>query len=417
LQNLCEKLSVTLSLHLDQVWNEGGGVARSWDIPPSLEGYTEWRAAADAWYVRGDVEESLVHIEQVLRLDPSWVPAKFYTAVAHMNLPGHLAIADSILKEVEESGYALSPGNVAMRKWMRATLEGDREGAYLAMKGGDFHDNSSILLWVSEALQMNLPEEALEVLSGLDPDDPTMQHMTGYWTSLAAARHALHDHERELREVIRGRTRHPDNRGLFYAEIRARTALGQVREVEDLVEEAVRKDAQPVQAARSAGLEFRAHGDSAAASAFYERALDMLRGRPEEVPGTTSYRRDLAETLYLLGRWAEARAIVDGLLQEEPGNVEYMGLLGSLAARTGDPEEARRMSVRLESMEIPYDWGNSTFLRARIAALLGERERAVELLRAAHEQGWGFFRNLHTEMDFEGLQGFGPFEEFKRPNG
>ena len=68
-------------------------------------------------------------------------------------------------------------------------------------------------------------------------------------------------------------------------------------------------------------------------------------------------------------------------------------------------------------MEIPYDRGNSTYVRACIAAILGEREEAVSLLRQAHAEGLRFSVNIHIDFDLDSLRGYAPFEEFTRPKG
>jgi len=165
-----------------------------------------------------------------------------------------------------------------------------------------------------------------------------------------------------------------------------------------------------------AALEFRAHGDPEAALTVGERALAFLRGDSAEFDPSW----ELLQALYVLERWEEAEGVAERLLDGEPALPEERNLLGyrgRLAARMGDTETARDIADRLASMEIPYDRGKATYERARIEALLGERERAVELLRQAYDEGWAYNLNLHTEMDFEGLKGFGPFEAFIRPRG
>ena len=100
------------------------------------------------------------------------------------------------------------------------------------------------------------------------------------------------------------------------------------------------------------------------------------------------------------------------------GKGEFMGrfLLGTLAAWRGDREEALRISLQLEKMDIPYHFGGHTYWRARIAALLGEKELAVRLLREAHAQGLNFY-GFHNKMDFEPLNDYPPFVEFMKPKG
>jgi hypothetical protein len=61
--------------------------------------------------------------------------------------------------------------------------------------------------------------------------------------------------------------------------------------------------------------------------------------------------------------------------------------------------------------------GNQFSWQARIAAVLGERERAVTLLTNAYTKGRSNDASVHAEMDFESLRGYPPFRELLRPKG
>ncbi len=93
------------------------------------------------------------------------------------------------------------------------------------------------------------------------------------------------------------------------------------------------------------------------------------------------------------------------------------GQLGTLAARQGNRAEAERISAMLEALERPYLFGEHTYWRARIAALLGEREEAFALLRAAYAQGYKWWLPMHNEPDLESLRDYSPFRELLRPKG
>jgi hypothetical protein len=77
-----------------------------------------------------------------------------------------------------------------------------------------------------------------------------------------------------------------------------------------------------------------------------------------------------------------------------------------LAARRGDPGAARRLDTELAALDEPYLLGAQTVWRARIAAVLGENDRALRLLRQAFSEGqdsrlrWA----LHTDRDFDELR-------------
>jgi predicted Zn-dependent protease len=125
----------------------------------------------------------------------------------------------------------------------------------------------------------------------------------------------------------------------------------------------------------------------------------------------------LARALALAGRGEEARAVVERLAGEKPDDPNYLGHLGVLAAGRGDRAGAQRVSAQLDALTQPYLRGRHTLWRARIAAALGERERAVALLRDALQQGQGYNALFHTVVDFEPLRDYAPFRELLRPKG
>ena len=61
--------------------------------------------------------------------------------------------------------------------------------------------------------------------------------------------------------------------------------------------------------------------------------------------------------------------------------------------------------------------GASELRRAQLAALLGQREQAVEFLRDAVARGLSMGTNVHRQMDFESLRGFAPFDDLMKPKG
>jgi hypothetical protein len=63
------------------------------------------------------------------------------------------------------------------------------------------------------------------------------------------------------------------------------------------------------------------------------------------------------------------------------------------------------------------DFGRESYWQACIAALLGEKERAMTLLHDAYTQGRAFTIWLHRDMDLEPLRDYPPFQELLRPKG
>jgi len=93
------------------------------------------------------------------------------------------------------------------------------------------------------------------------------------------------------------------------------------------------------------------------------------------------------------------------------------GALGVNAARTGDLDEARRIFDALAGMDDSASPGNTSYWRACIAAHLGEKDRAVELLRQGYVEGLTYSWLDHCDIDVEPLWDYPPFQELIAPKG
>jgi hypothetical protein len=111
--------------------------------------------------------------------------------------------------------------------------------------------------------------------------------------------------------------------------------------------------------------------------------------------------------LFLAGRLAECRRLLEGLDADSFAPFKIRGELGAVLARLGDPEEA------LRAVGLSETGDDAPFIRAAIAAQQGERGRAVQLLR---EAGVGSSA-LHFYPQFEPLWDYPPFQELLRPKG
>ncbi len=72
------------------------------------------------------------------------------------------------------------------------------------------------------------------------------------------------------------------------------------------------------------------------------------------------------------------------------------------------------------TLERPLGRGQALYWRACIAALLGERDTAVDLLARALDAGYVYqvrFLDAHVEPSFVALRGYPRFQELLRPKG
>jgi tetratricopeptide (TPR) repeat protein len=147
--------------------------------------------------------------------------------------------------------------------------------------------------------------------------------------------------------------------------------------------------------------------------------------RQTEDAETERHRYVLARTYYTGEKWNEATKIFEKLTKDHPTNVEYKGYLGLLAVRQGDSDEVLRIAKELEQMDRPRMFGENLYWLASMAAVEGQKPRAIHLLREALAQGHSLLRptldytdfSLHCEMNFESLRDDPDFQELIRPKG
>jgi DNA-binding SARP family transcriptional activator/TolB-like protein len=379
--------------------------------PPSLEAYREYLEGLRTFRrVPQQMRDALRYLYRAVELDSAFLAPRFYIVMAHMNL-GEPAAADSNARLLDAERPRLTELQRNTLDWYLAGLGGDQMAALEAARARGGLDVGV------QALRANHPAEAVEALT-------TGEDVSGYyfqWLALTEAYHVLGDFRRELREARRAREAHPERLRMLDAELRALAALGRIRDVEQGLDASLLLPIEEVitqaHLMRSAAAELRAHGSHQASLDVADRATEWFRSRPARATRTWTHRLGLAIAHYQRERWEEARALFEELASEDASDLDVQGFLGSLAARRGDRVEAARIKDRLDGFSNPYDLGAVSLRQARIASLLGERERAMVLLRDAFARGLHFTVFLHTDMDLEPLHGYPPFEELVRPKG
>jgi tetratricopeptide (TPR) repeat protein len=245
------------------------------------------------------------------------------------------------------------------------------------------------------------------------------RNWTAYRQQLGNAYHLLGQYRAELAVARQWRAQYPQQLAALALELRALIGLGRLSEADALVQQSASLPPQGQGATRTspalvqlvAAQELRTHGFPDAAATTLARAIRQIEHHT--LADADNY--VLGRALYLAGRWAEARSVFDSLYRREPHNVDYLGFLGASYARLGDRPRAAAVDSALALVRQPYIRGRHTLWRAQIAALLGERDRAVRLLRQAEAEGALRAIDLHRETNLESLRDYPPFEEFIKP--
>ena len=389
--------------------------------PPLYEAYREFIAGFEEFAI--DDPAALRHFERAVQLDPGFLTPLFYEAYIRDRMGGHVRV-DEILRTLTAEREQLPPFG---RQWLDIMLAYANHRYVEALQHVRAaqrmapHDPMTTL-WVGYMAHLsNRPREVLDAYRRFGPR-PYPDHALGtaWMIHLCCALHRLGRHERELAEAHRARTAYPDQSGLWTLEADALAALGRTAALDQLVDE--RLAASPTRETPDAMMleaaaELRAHGQRQASLALAGRVVDWYRSRPESGPDSTAWLTGMLGALRLAERWDEAAATCRILLAKSPQDADYLGILGALAARTGRRDEALRISGKLGQLKAPYLFGAHTSRRACIAALLGDRQGAVKLLRESFAQGKRFGVDVHREQDLEPLWGYAPFTELMRPQG
>lgn len=389
--------------------------------PPKFEAYQEYAVGLDL-FVSRKFEEAIDRFYRAAKIDSTFAAAQLWVSLGYW-FRGQLPKVDSITRLVIRSREQLIPADREFLDYMVAAVRGDWPAALRAAQRR--RELAPDPLWTYTvgmvSLWVNKPRESVEALKELDPAGPAFEGWYDYWQWLTAGYHILADHEAELEEALRARQQYPDRLATLACELQALAALGRLEELNERLDEVVTLPTQgsytPGWVMRGTAVELRVHGNRDRATEVFERTIHWYRSRLENGVESTLLRWGLALTLYEAERWQEAHLIVQQLVEEFPGNVNYLGYLGILSARLGNTQQALQIDEELRALSQPYSLGAPSYWRARIAAVHGKRDRAVDLLRDAIANGRTYGVGLHRDKDLESLRGYPPFEQLLQQRG
>ena len=389
--------------------------------PPRYDAYREFIAGFEVFMADG--AQGLRHFQRAVELDPEFVTPLFYEAYL-LDQAGEHARVGAVLHALSARRDQLPPFG---RHWLDAIVaysEHRYAEALQHLRGAEqaAPRDPMTVLWIGFLAKLsNRPQETVAEYDAFGPAPYPGHALGATWSAhLCDALHMLGRYPRELEEARRARARNPDLREPVMWEMRALAALNRVEQVARLVDEslsAAASDATPGDLMLLAGLELRAHGQRQASLDLGARAGAWYRERLASAPGDTSSLEGLADALLLAEKWSMAHEVCRTLVAKAPANVAYVSRLGCAAARLGRRDEAERVSEELRRLTGPRLFGAQTYGRACIAALLGDKRGAVDLLRDSFAQGMAFGAALHRDPDLEPLRDEPAFKELVRPKG
>jgi len=403
--------------HLDE-----SSIVREGVQPPTFEAYREYVIGMRLF--GSDYPKAVHHFECAAELDPAFLPPRILIVYAYRN-QGRYAEADSILRVLDHNRQRLSGYECLHLDFLGALLRNNHAKSLKLLRQMEkLTPNSGMINYLIglAAIRLNRPQEAVDAFTqyGIPDDVGGPSYRAWRFVFWADALHMLGKHRKEL-EITRFACEHfPDVEYVRHYELSALVALGRLNEVESVIDDCTAlsdRRAFQCQVVRTVALELRAHGHWGALPALVDRATRLYDGLVNEEAATEWDHSQVASMLYSIECWEQARGLFERLSSDNPDDLGYMGYLGCLAARRGDRETAVRISAQLRQVKRPYLFGQNTYWCACIAAQLGERERAMELLREAFAQGDEFGAWLHRDMNLQPLWAYPPFEDLIRPRG
>lgn len=394
--------------------------------PPTLAAYQEYIVGLEAF--QRSERLALPHFQRAAQLDTTFALPLIWAAFALGN-QGRQADRDSVV--------AL----LAHRRPARGTLEelqlqefqaGDADEELLLLeRGARLSPGSTWSHNVGRALHdRNRMREAIGHFREVDPEHGWVRTWGPYWLYYSRALHAVGDYQEELLVARRFRALDPALMRTRGAEVRALQALGNVvearRRLADLLLLPEGSDCVGMSPILDhLGTELQAHAHRVDADSVFKAWIDICRRddarRAVAAPAETSAaglitdRAWLGVALYRAGRlseaertlrWATSQRAIDSAT-----TLLATAFLGRLAARQGDRQGAER-AMRAFPTGFSYLW-NGDVAYAAIAALLGDRERAVQRLAAASKNLP--YHYLHRDSDFESLRSYAPFAALVAP--
>jgi len=389
--------------------------------PPLFSAYREFKAGMSVF--TEDPRKAIEHFSRSIEQDPGFFSPWYGKVLSYNNL-GDPRGARETRDQLRAVNDRWGTKERALLAFLTESIDGrllDAVQALRVAEKADPADLSTNYLIGFYLVRLNRPQDAIDQYAKIDATSWNSVTV-GSWryARLATANHLLGRHDEEVRVATIARELFPTSPLSRNDQIAALAALGRIDDLRKALDETqtipMRGTSTPADSMRVAAEELRAHGRRAESIELAKRAVAWHRNRSADFLAAAANRLSLAQSLYVAEEWAEAGAITSSLLGEQPANITYTALAGAVAARVGDRNAAMTFAASLASAP-SSPGGQAELRRAQLAALLGQRDQAVELLRDAFARGLSMSLGLHRQMDFEALRGFAPYDELVKPKG
>ncbi len=362
--------------------------------PPTYEAYKDYLAARDVW--RKDDTQAEQLLRKSIHEDQGFIDAYFLMLDLYYNHYEY-AQADSLISVIKERFTDLTERQKNYLMYHDADNKGHNVEAFkyfmneYQIDPKDLFVNTSGMVMAIEYLHD--PQKAIEFFTEINPDSLDLDQCIYCRTRYSMANYA-YQMEGNIRKAKRlaDKLRPHLHRELdyqrlieFYVTIDDTAAANQLLTASVEVMDSAYKGYLYLVAARQAQL----RKDIPLRDYYAKKSVALS-------PDSS---RMLARGYYAMDSLDRALEIYTQVLQKLPSNSYIYAEMGVIYARKGDKDNAERIITKLGELKHPFDYGKTSYFQGRIAANLGERQRALELIGKSLEEGRKFYTSETYDQD------------------
>lgn len=376
-------------------------------LSPTYEAYASFISGLEI-FTTGHLPDAAPYFARAYALDTTFVEPLIWEAFA----VGNLVKRDSIVRVLENHRTSLSQIDRDALDYHEATVSGSLEERLVAARhaaelapGSHWTHNIATVL-----AALGRTNEAIDVWATIDRQHGWVATWPGFWMGYIQALHVAQRHREELEIAREAHKALPANFTLQQYEAIA-LAMNQKWQEFDEAMRTIEERTNATWELRTIAAELHLHGEDARSRWVHDQSVRRYAELALAGSHDAVFRADHAITLCAAGRWSECGPLIDSLREEQPPNRQWTTLAALVQARTGDRARAIAVMDSLVNSATGPSADGQLADAARIAAVLGQRRRAIELLHRAHghpNKAWRHY--AWNSFDFDSLTGNLEFE-------
>lgn len=381
LRDCAERLAVLILAHQDPLfisWSDSAA------LPRTVASFRELRAGIESWD-GGNPREPARHFETAAQLDPtSGTPLTWKALALWVGERGPRA--DSAIARLDSTTRRMGPWDHLVMDIVRAWHVTDLQQSHAAGHRliAMFPNSEWAVLPAYDALALGRAREAVTLARGV----PRTLRWTAAWanTTEGQALDLLGDFA-SMQRLQLPCAAGEYQRACGQTLVRMLAGLGRINDVEQVCLSSMQVNTPdtpfPWEPCSQATIELWGHGH---ADAAYDLARKWIALIDESRSLTHDDKAVIhAEILTDIGRWSEAARDLATVRTARDTDVDYFATLALTQAARGDRKGVAATRARMTALGMDQDVG----FRARLAALLGDKDEAFALLaRLRRESPW-----------------------------